>query len=102
MSVGEVLNAIGLAGSLMYFLTPILLVIIAAGAVRRLKFKQSIQRKKLKTQEENAEKLKGADELNHAEDVLNPEITDYRKYSSLHLEFGEDGRVREEKSKSEH
>lgn len=95
MSVDDVLNALGLAGVLAYFLVPTMLCITVVYAIRRIKFRIGLNRKKIKAQEDNAEKLKNAKVGAELPNIDSVETKDYKKYDKLSLEFDEKGRVKE-------
>lgn len=101
MSVDDMLNAVGLAGILFYFLTPTIVVILCAYVYNRHKKKKEIKAELLKKQQESAvayaEGVKVLENDEQAMKVLE-NITyspkNKEKYRSLSLEFDNNGLVK--------
>jgi len=91
MQAAEVANAMGLAGVLLYFLSPTIFILLCVYG-----YKQHKRKKKLdKEQSSNTKESKSGEINDNAVNNIPDEPEDFTKFSSLSLEFDEKGRVKQ-------
>jgi len=91
MQAADVVNAVGITAIFFYFLSPTIVVLLTFYIYRRHKLRKELRNK----EKEQGKKEVKSGEIN--EDALKnipDEPEDFTKYSSLALEFGEDGKVK--------
>lgn len=91
MQAAEVANAIGLAGVLLYFLSPTIFILLCVYGYKQHKRKQKLTKEK----EDNEKKSKSGEINEDAISNIPDEPEDFTKFSSLSLEFDEKGRVKQ-------